>query len=1307
MSEQPLASSEVSLSIDFDNLDEELKRGLQAKVKKAAAEAERNLDKVGKAGREAGEDIDAGVGGGAAAAARKVKRAARQAEADLAKVAAAAEAAGAAVDDIGDGARGARSGLRGAVAEMVRAEAAARKAAAAVQTIRQGLDEPQGALFDLDQGSIVEVQRDLKGVQAALFDLDSVPIDRIETSAGRASRTLRERLSPALLGVRDRLRSLIEGRGAGALDDLGRKAEGLGRSADKSGISLDRYTGRLSLLASAISLAAAAAPPLIAAGAGVSAAIALSVPSIAQVVKGTKDMADAWDGLTDEQKIATAATARAAEVFKATSAAIEPRTLQVYNGVLAETIRLLPRVQPIAENAADALTAATQTLGQGLDSPRARDFFEFLQTNAGPAIDQVTGLLMDAAGASVSLVEAIAPLASTAIGLVGGLARLVTVLNDINPGFAQLAVTAIALRSPLAAAQNLLGKGAGKAASFASSAGKAGAAAKLLNKIAGAGPNIYLAAGTAIAFFAIKTLTAKRAIDSTIDSINAQNKAFGNNVAGYEAANKALASKLVPVQQQLAAAQTRVTKATTATNIALAQGALALDDFQGSPLRAAMDANAASIKRVDEAARQLAAAGFAPTIAAARELADAAGVNLSKALDENGQVSGSATARIALYSSSIRTASDTTAVLADAWSRAKNEALGLTAQTQALQDVFNRFLNPSLALLDANNRLREVQGQVNKAFREGNVTSLQRQQFLSQEIAALRDKLTAEQQATGATRAATAETLKLLPALSRLAGNSDVGRKAVYNLARSLDGARQDASGAITVIDDFGHAVRVLPNGKIVKIKADTAQAEGALHRFLSLINAVPQQKTVGVLATGATGGLAVPGAIVRLAAGGAPKRPRGRVSGPGTSTSDDVFALLSRDEFVVNARATRRWLPLLAAINAGRLARGGLAGAAAAALPRFAGGGRVKVDPNAHRIAVALGIDISPQLEKALAKRLQTIGTNLGRQFTSSLLGTPSQISSTLRGLEKQVTKAFAGIKTRVDNQLVARLERLNTRLTGLAKQRDKIIQAIEDAQQFATNTTAEARRFASLAGFGDAERSTGVSIEKTLKDRLARIKSFAADIKALGARGLDKSVIQQLVEAGPDEGADLARTLRQASSTTLREITRTQREINSATSRLGRDTADLLFDSGKQAARGFLAGLKAQQKEIVSLMTDIAESVSKTVKKTLKIKSPSRVLEDDAVNAALGFIRGWQRLRERIQTQVATAVRPGRQVERASALVPNRQTVADRARTAATGATAAARQLVVNQTNHIHNVTDPNAIASIVEGRLVAALR
>ena len=50
--------------------------------------------------------------------------------------------------------------------------------------------------------------------------------------------------------------------------------------------------------------------------------------------------------------------------------------------------------------------------------------------------------------------------------------------------------------------------------------------------------------------------------------------------------------------------------------------------------------------------------------------------------------------------------------------------------------------------------------------------------------------------------------------------------------------------------------------------------------------------------------------------------RAGGWIKGPGTGTSDSIPAMLSHGEYVINARASGQWAPLLHAINSGSLAR-------------------------------------------------------------------------------------------------------------------------------------------------------------------------------------------------------------------------------------------------------------------------------------------------------------------------------------------------------------------------------------------------
>ena len=67
-----------------------------------------------------------------------------------------------------------------------------------------------------------------------------------------------------------------------------------------------------------------------------------------------------------------------------------------------------------------------------------------------------------------------------------------------------------------------------------------------------------------------------------------------------------------------------------------------------------------------------------------------------------------------------------------------------------------------------------------------------------------------------------------------------------------------------------------------------------------------------------------------------------GRIGGPGTGRSDSILARVSAGEYVVNAKATKGALPILDAINSGRL-------------PRFADGGMV-LRPVARAMSVSRG---------------------------------------------------------------------------------------------------------------------------------------------------------------------------------------------------------------------------------------------------------------------------------------------------------------------------------------------------------------
>ncbi|MEU9405031.1 phage tail tape measure protein [Streptomyces sp. NPDC048281] len=162
----------------------------------------------------------------------------------------------------------------------------------------------------------------------------------------------------------------------------------------------------------------------------------------------------------------------------------------------------------------------------------------------------------------------------------------------------------------------------------------------------------------------------------------------------------------------------------------------------------------------------------------------------------------------------------------------------------------------------------------------------------------------------------------------------------------TVDALTADAK---TALESLGFKIKNT-KGKKVEITLPTGGPKAAAQAIQNYIDGI-NGKTVGVgvytteyykkVQQGGDlpvprGGQARGGLVPGYGVGGAVQiAPNGLLSGPGTGTSDSIMALfasgamgrVANTEFVVNAKSTKKHLRLLQAINANRLARGGLAG--------------------------------------------------------------------------------------------------------------------------------------------------------------------------------------------------------------------------------------------------------------------------------------------------------------------------------------------------------------------------------------------
>jgi hypothetical protein len=139
-----------------------------------------------------------------------------------------------------------------------------------------------------------------------------------------------------------------------------------------------------------------------------------------------------------------------------------------------------------------------------------------------------------------------------------------------------------------------------------------------------------------------------------------------------------------------------------------------------------------------------------------------------------------------------------------------------------------------------------------------------------------------------------------------------------------------------------------------------------------------------------------------------------------------------------------------------------------------------------------------------------------------------------------------------------------------------------------------------------------------------LATIKQFTSALRRLKQLGLSNTLLDQIVQMGPQQGLQVAQALIDGPVSVIRSMNATQSAINASATSLGQTAADAMYDSGKQAGKGFLSGLEAQQKSIEKLMEKIARSMVSTIKKELGIRSPSTVGHYHGFMWAAGIAEG-----------------------------------------------------------------------------------
>lgn len=247
------------------------------------------------------------------------------------------------------------------------------------------------------------------------------------------------------------------------------------------------------------------------------------------------------------------------------------------------------------------------------------------------------------------------------------------------------------------------------------------------------------------------------------------------------------------------------------------------------------------------------------------------------------------------------------------------------------------------------------------------------------------------------------------------------------------------------------------------------------------------------------------------------------------------------------------------------------------------------------------------------LAGDLKTIGDKTSEQSAAQI---KTNFNALIKDLKDSGHSALVAGAKSVEDKLLADVKKLKP-------VQDKLQAELSIAQGIKDKIVDLGSVTQSNQGIG----TTFLGLQNQLRAAIANTQRFTQDIKQLQALHLNRTTIQQLIEAGPVAGLPAAEALLQAGQAGITGsggINELQGTLTGLGNDLANDTAGELYKAGQAAGDGLLEGLKDKESAIEGEINKIADNMIATMQKKLKSHSPSKVFEGFGIGAGDGLALG-----------------------------------------------------------------------------------
>ena len=245
----------------------------------------------------------------------------------------------------------------------------------------------------------------------------------------------------------------------------------------------------------------------------------------------------------------------------------------------------------------------------------------------------------------------------------------------------------------------------------------------------------------------------------------------------------------------------------------------------------------------------------------------------------------------------------------------------------------------------------------------------------------------------------------------------------------------------------------------------------------------------------------------------------------------------------------------------------------------------------------------VSEYLDKIAEDRLKANEKRLRKNLKGKAL------DKALNNAEKRSNASRRAIKKSLADEYRALLKnaKAQDRITrSLGQARDRLKQVRQQYTDYATSVRTNAINYASVVNLDTAFNSD--ALLDGLRSRLGKIEQYRKIMADLIDKGLSKTIVDQLEQAGVEGGLATALAIQQGGKDAIGEYNSLQGQINTASASLGTKGADVMYSAGIKTAAGLVRGLASQDRAIDKAATRIANRLRRALKNALDGKQQAK---------------------------------------------------------------------------------------------------